>query len=61
MPIKQPIPFEMPAPIKIPEIIEPVDPKKLDIPTENPDVIPDEDPYIIPTEEMPVPAEEPGR
>ena len=47
----------MPAPIIIPEIIEPVDPEKPDIPTENPDIIPDEDPYIITPEEMPAPAE----
>ena len=60
MPIKQPTPSEMPAPIIIPEIIEPVDPEKPDIPTENPDIIPDEDPYIITPEEMPAPAEEPG-
>ena len=61
MPIKQPTPFEMPAPVKIPEIIDPVDPEEPNIPIENPDIIPDEDPYIIPPDEMPAPTEVPSR
>ena len=52
-------PFEIPTPVKMPDIEPPDDPEQPFIPLEDPDSIPDEDPFETPPYEIPPPAEGP--
>jgi hypothetical protein len=52
-------PFEIPTPVKMPDIEPPDDPEQPFIPVEDPDSIPDEDPFETPPYEIPPPAEGP--
>jgi hypothetical protein len=57
---KQPgSPFEIPAPQKRPDIVQPIDPEEPIIPEEDPEVIPDDDPFETPPYEIPEPGEGP--